>query len=44
LDDQAIACYRHFLNAWAHAEPSLPVLIQAKAELAALATEPAKKR
>ena len=44
LNNQAIACYHRFLNAWVQAEPSLPVLIQAKAELARLAPEPAKTR
>jgi hypothetical protein len=43
-NEQAIRCYERFLDAWAQAEPSLPVLIQAKAELARLAPEPAKKR
>ena len=44
LKEQAIACYRRFFNAWAQAEPSLPVLIQAKTELARLTPDPAKKR
>jgi DNA-binding winged helix-turn-helix (wHTH) protein/tetratricopeptide (TPR) repeat protein len=44
LKEQAIASYRRFLNSWAQAEPSLPVLIQARAELARLAPPPAKKR
>jgi tetratricopeptide (TPR) repeat protein len=44
LNEQAIASYRRFFNSWAQAEPSLPVLIQAKAELARLAPPPAKKR
>jgi tetratricopeptide (TPR) repeat protein len=44
LNEQAIASYRRFLNSWAQAEPSLPVLIQAKAELARFEPAPAKKR
>ncbi len=44
LNEQAIASYRRFLNSWAQAEPSLPVLIQAKAELTRLAPPPANKR
>lgn len=44
LNEQAVTAYHRFLDAWEHADPSLPPLIQAKAELARLAPEPGKNR